>query len=180
MFISGHKCALRALEPADTEILYVWENDRQLWSYSFTTAPFSKFVLEEFVQSAHQDIYANRQLRLIITNPSGKETCGCIDIFDFDPRHNRCGIGIFVHSDFRGEGLAAESLQLALDYIFNTLLLKQVYAETSEQNTASLRLFESNGFTRCGLKLKWHRTNLDTYENVVMLQCFNPSDTACD
>lgn len=175
MFISGDKCALRAMEPNDASVLYVWENDRSLWSYSFTTTPFSNFVLEEFVQAAHQDIYANRQLRLMIVDSANEKIFGCVDLFDFDPRHQRCGIGIFVHADFRGQGIAADCLKLTLDYIFNTLLLMQVYAEVGEQNSASLRLFETNGFSRCGVKMKWHRSHLDKYENVVMMQCFNPA-----
>jgi diamine N-acetyltransferase len=174
MFISGSNCALRALEPYDADTLYKWENDRSLWSYSFTNTPFSRFVLEEFAQAAHQDIYANRQLRLMICDLSAQSAMGCVDLFDFDPQHNRCGLGIFVQSAFRGQGIAAESLALTLDYCFRTLLLQQVYVEVSEQNTSSLKLFEANGFQRCGLKLKWHRSTMNHYENVVMLQCLNP------
>lgn len=162
------------MEPADATSLYEWENDQSLWSYSFTNTPFSKFVLEEFAQAAHQDIYTNRQLRLIIIRLVDQTPMGCVDLFDFDPQHNRCGVGIFVHAHFRGEGIAAESLKLTLSYAFQTLLLQQVYSEVSELNTASLKLFETSGFKRCGLKLKWHRSAINQYENVVMLQCMNP------
>ena len=66
MQLVGEMIQLRALEPSDLKLLYKWENDSSVWSVSGTLMPFSKFVLEEFVNQAHQDIYTNKQLRLMI------------------------------------------------------------------------------------------------------------------
>ena len=66
MQLVGELIQLRALEPEDLNRLYRWENDSSIWSVSGTLMPFSKFILEEFVNQAHQDIYTNKQLRLII------------------------------------------------------------------------------------------------------------------
>ena len=175
MFIKTDNCALRALEPSDANLLYVWENERSLWSYSNTTVPFSKLVIEEFAQSAHQDVYANRQLRLMVISLPEQLTIGCADIFDFDPFHLRCGLGIYIHQEHRGKGYAASALQMVLEYVFGTLLLRQVYAEVSEQNTASLKLFLASGFVQTGLKLNWHRVSESNFENVVLLQLQAPS-----
>lgn len=170
MFIKTDNCALRALEPSDANLLYVWENERALWSYSNTTVPFSKLVIEEFAQSAHQDIYANRQLRLMVMSLPEQLTIGCADLFDFDPFHLRCGLGIFIHEDHRGKGYAAAALKMLIEYVFDTLLLKQVYAEVSEQNTASLKLFLAGGFIQTGVKLNWHRVSETNFENLAVLQ----------
>lgn len=173
MFIKGDQIALRAMEPGDADTLYNWENDRQLWAHSLTQTPFSHFVLEEFVNASHQDIYTNRQLRLMVVDLESEESAGTLDLFDFDPQHNRAGIGIFISESFRKKGLAAECLRLALDYAFRTLLLRQVWADVNENNTASLGLFQKAGFDKCGLKQAWHRTGLNNYENVWLLQCLN-------
>ena len=66
MLLIGELIQLRAMEPADLNLLYRWENDTSIWSVSGTLAPFSRYVLEEFVSQAHQDIYTNKQLRLMI------------------------------------------------------------------------------------------------------------------
>jgi diamine N-acetyltransferase len=175
MFIKAENSALRALEPKDADLLYDWENNRALWSYSFTTVPFSKFVMSAFVEAAQQDLYGNRQLRLMLVSHDNTETFGCLDIFDFDPQHQRCGLGIYVHEQYRGKGLAAECLAMGLNYLFQTLLLKQVYAEVSESNLASLAVFEKLAFRRVGLKHSWHRTASNTFENVWLLQLLNPA-----
>ncbi|MGZ4090463.1 MAG: GNAT family N-acetyltransferase, partial [Bacteroidia bacterium] len=115
MFLRSDNIHLRAVEPQDADLLYEWENDRSIWAVSNTQIPFSKFVLEEFANSSHQDIYTNKQLRLMAVETLSGKTIGCIDIFDFDPQHARAGVGIYIHKDFREKGLASECLQLVID-----------------------------------------------------------------
>lgn len=176
MFLEGHTVSLRALEPADADLLYTWENNRDLWAVSFTVVPFSKFILEEFVQSAYNDIYTNRQLRLIVLENNNKEPIGSIDLFEFDPQHARCGVGIYIHENHRLNGCGTECIELIKDYCFNTLLLKQIFAHVNALNLPSLALFEKTGFERSGLKRAWNRSGLNTFEDVWFLQCFNNGD----
>ena len=50
---------LRAMEPEDIEILYRWENDTDIWKVSNTIAPFSKYVLRQFIENQSRDITPN-------------------------------------------------------------------------------------------------------------------------
>lgn len=150
---------MRALEPGDVDVLYTWENDTAVWKVSSTIAPFSRFQLEEYVMNTRNDIFATRQLRLMIelVTPAGAETpAGTIDLFDFDPIHARAGIGILVRESFRRKGYAEEALDLFIRYAFETLRLHQVYCNISPENTASIKLFEKSGFIRCGVKKDWN------------------------
>lgn len=176
MFLKGNTISLRALEPSDADLLYRWENNPDLWPVSFTQVPFSKFILEEFVNSAHSDIYTNKQLRLMINKIETSETIGTIDLFEFEPQHLRCGVGIFIQDDFRKSGSAAECIDLIKSYCFKVLLLKQVYVHISESNAASIALFEKSGFEKSGLKKCWSKTGINTYENVWFMQCINTGD----
>src|SRR6185436_12887613 len=103
MQLIGELIRLRALEPSDVDLLYQWENDASVWSVSGTLAPFSKFVLEQYLASSHQDIYSNKQLRLMIDLSANNEEdepesrgIGCIDLFDFDPKNRKAGVGILI------------------------------------------------------------------------------------
>ena len=176
MFLKGDTVFLRALEPSDADLLYRWENNRDLWSVSFTQIPFSKFILEEFVNSAHQDIYTNKQLRLMVNHISSQETIGIVDLFEFDSQHLRCGVGIYINEAYRANGFAHECVALIKDYCFKTLLLKQLYVHVNESNTASFSLFEKAGFEKSGLKKCWNKIGLNTYENVWFMQCINSGD----
>ena len=62
----GVNVFLRAMEPDDLQILYEWENTTDNWTVSNTTAPFSKYILQKFIETSSQDINFNRQLRLMV------------------------------------------------------------------------------------------------------------------
>lgn len=176
MFLKGENILLRALEPPDADILYRWENDMRLWPVSFTQIPFSKFILNEFVNAAYSDIYTNKQLRLMIGRPGFSETIGIADIFEFEPQHLRAGLGIYVEESFREKGYAHECVELMKQYCFSTLHLKQLYVHISVSNTPSLALFEKAGFEKSGLKKCWARTGVQSYEDVWFMQCINSGD----
>jgi diamine N-acetyltransferase len=173
MFLKGNHVSIRALEPSDANQLYNWENNMSLWPVSFTQIPFSKFILEEFVTSAHHDIYTTKQLRLMVNSIETNETIGIIDLFEFDPQHLRCGVGIYIHDTFRKKGAASECIELIKQYCFSTLFLKQIYAHVNSSNTNSLAVFEKSGFEKSGLKKCWNKTGINDYEDVWFLQCIN-------
>lgn len=190
MLLQNDLIRLRAMEPADAEAMYRWENDTSLWSLGETTRPFSRAAVEEFIAQASLDIYQARQLRLMIepqastlstsTTTSGgsagnqEGAVGCIDLFSFDPLHRRAGVGILVYDPAyrrRGYGLAA--LRLLTEYAFQHLEMRQLWADIPLSNSASLRLFEKAGFTGEAIRRAWVRTPTGTYEDARFVQCLN-------
>lgn len=155
--LEGKNLILRALEPADVDILYDWENDHQLWYLSNTITPFSRFTLEQYILNAHQDIYTTKQLRLMIDKkePDQNSPIGSIDLFDFDPTNKRAGIGILISENERNKGYASEALELLIKYCFNTLQLHQIYCNISVDNNVSIKLFEKHNFSLAGQKKEW-------------------------
>lgn len=149
---------LRAIEPEDIDLLYEWENDESHWEVSNTHLPFSKAILSEYIKNAQTDIYTAGQLRLVIQLESEKKAIGFVDLFDFDPFHQRAGIGILISKAYRQQSYATIALQEIIDYGFNHLGLHQLYCNITPDNTASIRLFESLGFSLCGTKKDWIRT----------------------
>ncbi len=149
---------LRALEPGDVDVLFEMENNSSVWDVSSTLAPFSRFQVEQYVIGAQNDIYTNRQLRLMIdlTVPQAEVvSVGTVDLFDFDPVHQRAGVGILVREPYRSKGYGAEAMKLFIRYAFGVLHLHQLYCNISPGNQASIKLFENLGFTRCGAKKDW-------------------------
>jgi len=170
--LKGKHIYLRALESKDLEFLYQLENNPDIWEISGTITPYSKFVLKEYLQNAHRDIYDVKQLRLCICTTDNK-TIGLIDLFDFDPKNHRAGIGIVIEeSKDRNNGVGAEALSLLYNYAFSTLDLRQLYANVSEDNIVSIHLFEKMGFIRIGIKKDWIFSN-GTYKNEILYQKIN-------
>ena len=161
---------LRAIEPGDEDILSRWENDQRIWQVSNTLAPFSKQILRDYLASAHLDIFQAKQLRLVIETVDQGAAVGMIDLFDFDPHHQRAGVGILIgESADRGKGYAREALQILLHYAFSILYLNQVYCSIDESNLISVKLFEKAGFRVTGVREKWNRT-LTGWSNEYFLQ----------
>lgn len=166
--LKGENIQLRAIEPSDLEILYQWENDTNIWKVSDTITPLSKHVLTQYLANAHQDIFIAKQLRLIIEKD--ERSIGMIDLFDFEPLHQRAGIGIWIADEGeRQKGFAKEALQLLLNYAFKQLQLKQIYCNISSINKASINLFSGLDFILVGVKKDWNKTQ-EGWEDELLFQ----------
>lgn len=153
-FISDH-VRLRAMEPEDLELIYEMENDPQEWDISNFTVPYSRYVMKQYLQDSQCDMFADKQLRLIIVRLEDGRPIGTIDVTDFVPMHSRGEVGIVLRKEFRGKGYAKEALTLLCDYVFDFLRLRQLIAHIATDNEASLRLFASCGFVQCGVLKDW-------------------------
>ncbi len=173
MFIKSEHIYLRALEKADIEILYTIENDRSVWQISNTLTPFSKDILSQYLENAYQDIYTTKQLRLLICLNETNEPIGTIDLFEFEPLHQRIGIGVLVFENYRKNGYAFDSIELVKEYAFNTLLVNQLYCNIGATNTSSQLLFKKCGFTEIGIKKQWNKISRTEFEDEILFQCIN-------
>ncbi len=172
MILQGERIKLRAVEPADANLLYEWENDTSVWHVSNTIAPFSKEVIKQYLSSAHLDIYTTKQLRLIIETEN-KNAIGCVDLYDFNPLHLRAGIGILISAaEHRRKGYAGEALDILIKYAFNTLNLNQIFCDIGAENTGSIALFQKHKFQIVGTKMKWVK-NGKSWGDVHFLQLLN-------
>ncbi len=154
--LQGENIYLRALEPEDLEFVYAIENDESIWEVSNTQTPYSRFLIRQYLENAHQDIYEAKQLRLVICKNQDFEAVGLIDLFDFDPRNNRAGVGILIqNSTNRNSGIGTEALDLLIQYAFTKLNLHQLYANIDLENEASLALFTNFGFQNIGIKKQY-------------------------
>ena len=93
--LKGKQIYLRALEPEDLEFIHLIENDETIWEISNTITPYSKYVIRQYLENVHKDIFEVKQLRLAIVN-SKHITLGLIDLYDFDFKNKRAGVGIIV------------------------------------------------------------------------------------
>lgn len=152
------KISLRPLEPEDIELLYLWENNLEIWEVSNTKTPFSKHILAQYILESAKDIYETKQLRLVIQNENLKPV-GAIDLFDFEPYHLRAGVGVLIHNiTDKNKRYASDALQALSIYTFEILGLKQLYANITTDNINSIKLFEKAGFKQIGIKKDWIRT----------------------
>ncbi|SCY63746.1 GNAT family N-acetyltransferase [Flavobacterium caeni] len=171
--LSGTSIYLRALEPEDLEFVHAIENDETIWPISNTQTPYSRYLIREYLKNARQDIYEAKQLRLAICKQRSFQPVGLVDLFDFDPKNNRAGIGILIKDEGeRNQGIGGETLELLIRYSFTQLGLHQLYANIDTQNSASLKLFTKFGFVEIGVKKQWNLIG-GKYRDEALFQLIN-------
>ena len=172
-FLTSDRIILRAVEPEDLNIMYEMENDPLMWDISNFTVPYSRYVLRQYIENSQCDVFADKQLRLMIVRRSDYRVLGTIDITDFVPLHSRGEVGIALCRHFRGQGYTADALKLLCEYAFEFLSLKQLYAHVAVDNEDCIDLFVSCGFTQTGTLKDWLQMG-GVYKDVAFLQFLNP------
>lgn len=168
-FLTGKRTYLRALELSDLAFLYNLENDTSLWEVSQTQQPFSKEILKRYIENASENIYKAEQLRLAICSIYPGNIIGFVDLFDFNAKNHRAGVGIAISSKYQRHGNAFDALQILEKYAQNFLNIHQLYAEIPEDNLPSIHLFKKMNFEQTGIKKDWLFSK-NTYKNVLFFQ----------
>lgn len=161
---------LRAMEPEDLDSLYQIENDPETWDVGTANVPYSRYVLYDYVANSKNDIYADRQVRLIIEDAS-HNVAGVIDLTNFEPKHLRAEVGIVVKHEYRRRGIALAAMRKIKAHAAEVIHLHQLYAYIGADNYGSLRLFEKSGFDVCARLKEW-LYNGEKYKDAVLMQFF--------
>lgn len=169
-YLENDDIILRALEPADLDTIFKWENDTSIWAIGCTMAPLSKMQICEYIKDYTGDIYSQHQLRFLIERKTDKQRLGLIDVFDFDPFHKRAYLGLLIDQSQRRKNYGYSATCLLIDYAKNFLGIHQLVANIPADNTPCLNLFKQLlDFKQTGILKDWIRIGND-YHDVVVLQ----------
>ena len=161
---------LRAIEPEDLDVLYGIENNSETWGIGCTNVPYSRYVLHEYIANASADIYADRQVRLVIETHE-HEVAGIVDVVNFDPQNRRAEIGIVIKKAFRRKGYATAALGEVARYAKTTLHIHQLYTYIDMLNEPSLSLFRKQGYTVETVMKDWLYDG-SRYRDALLMQVF--------
>ena len=161
---------LRAMEPEDLDALYRIENDRDVWDVGENNVPYSRYILYDYIANASADIYADKQVRMVVENEEG-QLVGVADVVNFCPSHARAEVSIVICREHRKKGYAKAAIRQIMEYALRTLHLHQLYAVVREDNMPSLNLFSSLGFKSKMVLDDWLFDGKD-YHNAVVMQFF--------
>ncbi len=168
--LSSHTVRLRPTEPEDLLPMYALENDAAIWSSTGILQPVSRSVCASYLSSVRNDIYEEHQLRFTIElSQEPKSAVGFVDLFNFSPRHLRAEVGIGLLKQYRGEGYAAEAVQLLETYAAQVLFIHQLSATVIADNLPALKLFDKRHYSRVGVLKEWFKTK-EYFADVVFFQ----------
>jgi len=165
---------LRPLEPEDLDFLYQTENNTNIWELSNNQTPYSRFALKQYIErTLSEDVYALKELRLVICKTDNNLPIGLIDLFDFDPKNKRAGVGILItDTKYRSSGYGSQALETLIDYAFDILQLRQLYCNILSENQKSINLFLKYNFKQIGIKKDWVFDG-ENYKDEILFQLIN-------
>ena len=116
-YLHGRHVYLRALEPEDLDFIYEVENRPEHWVMTDFTVPYSRFSVRQYLQDTRCDLFADKQLRLVIALCGSHTPIGTMDLFNYQPLHAHAEVGILVRQEHRGKGYAHEALGLSVCFV---------------------------------------------------------------
>jgi len=164
----GPEVKLRAIEPEDLDLLYRIENDVKLWNVGTSNVPYSRYTLHDYIANASDDIYIDRQVRMMVENAED-QVVGIVDVVNFDPSNCRAEVGLIILDAFRRHGYGSSTLHRIADYALNVLHLHQLFAFVDYHNEASLELFQKSGYHESAHIKDWLYDGRE-YHDAAMMQ----------
>ena len=153
----GNGIRLRAPEPEDLEVMFRFENATDVWEMSNTTGPYSRFQLKQYIEQTQNDLFADRQLRLMIEN-GNRQVVGMVDVCSFDPLHNRAEVGIMVDKSCRRQGIGRNALALLEDTVSVIWEFISCLPISLWKTVPSRRLFAACGYKESAVLKEWAHT----------------------
>ena len=160
---------LRAVEPADLDFIFLAENDSSSWKASSTVAPMSRYMIQQYIDTYRADIYQDRQLRLIATHAHTGQRIGIVDLYDYDPRNSRAGVGIYITATHRSQGHGTSALEALCHYAQEFLGIHMLYATIASDNQPSIHIFTRCRFTPTASLPHWIKT-AQGYTSAIIMQ----------
>lgn len=169
MYLESSRLRLRAPELSDLDYLFHVENDTRQWMVSACKVPYSRFQLQRYIETNAHDLYADKQLRLMVEEVESGRVVGVADLFEFSPSDHRAEMGLVIDAACRGKGYGREALAVLCDYAEQVLDLHQICVYIHEENQAARQLFATSGFHYVATLPDWVYWN-KRYRNVCLYQ----------
>jgi len=135
----------------------IWDNVRDRFPHPYTVKDAMQWIT---LQQTHQPI----QNFAVLYNGQLAGSAGLI--LQEDVARKTIEIGYFIGEPFWSKGIASEAVRLLIDYTLQHFDVVRLYAQVFENNTASMKVLEKNGFyLECSRKKAAFKNNqvLDDY-----------------
>ena len=153
---------LRGVEPEDTDFIYECENDRAAGQWSDYKAPMTRAQLTDYALSYDADPFRAGQIRLIMEEDG--TPAGILDFYDISATDSKAYLGICIHPDLRGKGLAKAGLEAARTFNRERLGLRMLLAKVSTRNKPGEKTFEGAGAEEICILPQWHKIGSEFHD----------------
>ena len=143
-----YKILIRPLTIEDSQISYVWRNDKDIWKYTGSrpdihiTPEIEKQWVKKILQERNSQRFAILCDNIYIGN---------VQLTDID--NDNAQIHIFIgNENYHGKGISSRAIYQLLYYAKHNLKLKEIYLYVHPENIAAIKTYKKNGFIENGVK----------------------------
>ena len=160
-FLNSENIYLRAFTKKDLSILHKLNSDAEVMKYvkKPETLEESKTTLNKILNS-----YDGNGLGIwaAIHNDTN-EFMGFYILYEYE-NTDEVEIGYRLHKKFWGKGYATEMSKVLIDYGFDVLELRDIFAVTQEGNIASEKVLKKCGLRKSGTTEKYYNAKLNYHK----------------
>jgi ribosomal-protein-alanine N-acetyltransferase len=142
------RLTLRQLSIDDQQDIFALRSDPKINRFLGRQLCRTKEDAVNFINKVNDNIEKSDTYYWAITLTDTKTLVGTICIFDFSSENNSCEIGYELMTEFQGQGIMKEAVQVVIDYVFQTLKFKKILAVTHYANQNSTNLLLKFNFVR--------------------------------
>jgi RimJ/RimL family protein N-acetyltransferase len=145
---TGKRVRLRAVEAADWEIHYEWNQYTEDARASFHIPfPESTTQVREWAENEAKKRDQNDRFHFQIVTLEKGELVGGLNTHSTDLRSGVFSYGLAIRPQYQRQGYASEAVRIVLRFFFDERRYQKVNAGVYSFNTPSIRLHEKLGFT---------------------------------
>lgn len=138
--LSSQRITLRPFTSSDIEAVFSYRSLEQVAKYQYWH-PYSKEDAASFIKNNAGATLSLRDkwIGLLIVSKENNFTIGDCAL---KIKGSTAEVGFNISPKYQRQGFGKEALKLLINYAFNTAKVRQVFAITDSQNTASIKLLE--------------------------------------
>jgi len=158
IYYKDDEIKIRDIYDEDIISLFSWRIDKEVNEHDPRPIPQNtKELIKECIECCrrfdneiiNENISDRKYKYFMITNHEDSPI-GFVNFFSIDRVRSEGEMGIEIGDKrYWNKGIAYKAVKVATEYIFNSMDIKRIYIETSENNTAALKLFKKLNFTEC-------------------------------
>lgn len=141
---------IRKSDEEDALLMVKMDNNESVQKFLGGIKKFSILDRKNFIRKKIQKFNDGIVGMLTVVKKSNKEPIGFID-FKINEKNNNAEISYIFDFDYWNNGFCTQSIERLINLAFNELNLHKVYANTIENNVASIRVLEKVGMIKEGL-----------------------------
>lgn len=162
--IVGTRLYLSPINSEDAPIYVKWLNDKTVSENLGCDTNVATLDGEREWIRKNQNSY-----NFAIVLKENDELIGNCSFVEIDLVHRNATLGIFIGDEKnRGKGYGKEAIKLLLEYGFNNLNLNNVMLSVFSFNKKAIKVYESLGFKKFGIRHKSHYFKGQFYDEIQM------------